>query len=194
VSKTKSARIQDHFADVTDPRRRKVTYPLINVMVIAVCAVICGADDFVAIAEFGEKKRHWFRGFSICEMASLARPLQRHFCGDQTGGVREVSVSWITAVQDITDGEVIAIDGKTLRRSFDAASSKAAIHMVSAGPRRITSAWDRWSWTQRATRSPRSRTAGNAGNLRLFGTIDAMGCQTRLPARSSPGEPITCWR
>jgi len=44
-----SARIQDHFAPLTDPRRRKVTYPLINVVTIAVCAVICGADDFVAI-------------------------------------------------------------------------------------------------------------------------------------------------
>lgn len=44
MSQTKSARIQDHFAELTDPRRREVTYPLINVVVIAVCAVICGAD------------------------------------------------------------------------------------------------------------------------------------------------------
>ena len=60
MSIRKSARLHDHFADLTDPRRRKVTYPLINIVAIAVCAVICGADDFVAIAEFGEKKREWF--------------------------------------------------------------------------------------------------------------------------------------
>jgi len=57
MSITKSAKLHEHFADLTDPRVRKVTYPLINIVVIAVCAVICGADDFVAIAEFGEKKR-----------------------------------------------------------------------------------------------------------------------------------------
>ena len=53
MSKPKSVRIADHFAELTDPRRREVVYPLINVVVIAVCAVISGADDFVAIARFG---------------------------------------------------------------------------------------------------------------------------------------------
>ena len=63
MSRMKSARIQDHFVELTDPRRREVTYPLINVVVIAVCAVICGADDFVAIAKFGRTKRDWFAKF-----------------------------------------------------------------------------------------------------------------------------------
>ncbi len=55
--------IQDHFADLTDPRRRKVTYPLVNIVTIAICAVICGADDFVAIAKFGRVKRKWLSRF-----------------------------------------------------------------------------------------------------------------------------------
>jgi hypothetical protein len=46
----KSARLQERFAELTDPRRREVLYPLTNIVVIAICAVICGADDFVAIA------------------------------------------------------------------------------------------------------------------------------------------------
>ena len=54
-----SIRLQDHFASLVDPRRRKVTYPLVNVVTIAVCAVICGADDFVAIATWGRLKRDW---------------------------------------------------------------------------------------------------------------------------------------
>ena len=57
ISKSASAKIQFHFATLPDPRRRKVTHPLINFIVIA----ICGADDFVAIADFGRKKRRWFR-------------------------------------------------------------------------------------------------------------------------------------
>ena len=52
-------KLQDHFHELTDPRRGEVTYPLINIVVIAICAVICGADDFVTIAEFGKKKRAW---------------------------------------------------------------------------------------------------------------------------------------
>jgi hypothetical protein len=63
VSQAKSVRIQDHFAELTDPRRRKVRYPLINIVVIAVCAVIAGADDFVAIADFGRMMRKWFARF-----------------------------------------------------------------------------------------------------------------------------------
>jgi hypothetical protein len=65
VSKSAGARIQVHFATLPDPRRRKVTHPLINFIVIAICGVICGvicgADDFVAITDFGRKKRRWFR-------------------------------------------------------------------------------------------------------------------------------------
>ncbi|MEQ8694274.1 MAG: transposase family protein, partial [Gammaproteobacteria bacterium] len=57
MSTGKSASIQEHFAELTDPRRREPTYPLVNIVVIAICAVICGADDFVAIAEFGRTKR-----------------------------------------------------------------------------------------------------------------------------------------
>ena len=63
MPKITSARMQDHFAELTDPRRRKVTYPLINIVVIAVCAVIWGADDFVAIARFGRTKRKWLARF-----------------------------------------------------------------------------------------------------------------------------------
>ena len=77
ISKSASARIQVHFATLPDPRRRKVTHPLINFIVIAICGVICGADDFVAIADFGRKKRRWFR--KILDVRSgdtVARPVQ----------------------------------------------------------------------------------------------------------------------
>jgi hypothetical protein len=58
-----SACIRDHFADLTDPRRRKVLYALINTVTVAICAVICGADDFVAIARFGRVKQKWLSQF-----------------------------------------------------------------------------------------------------------------------------------
>jgi len=63
MSEMKSARIQDHFAELTDARRRDVIYPLIDVVVIEVWAVICGANDRVAMAECGRKKQKWATRF-----------------------------------------------------------------------------------------------------------------------------------
>lgn len=133
MSARKSAVLEDHFAELTDPRRREGTYPLINIVVIAVCAVLCGADDFVAIAEFGRLKKKFLEKF-----LDLSSGIPSHdrfnaiFAAIKPAEFEKCLLSWITALHEITKGQVIAIDGKTLRRSFDTASSKAAIHMVSA--------------------------------------------------------------
>jgi len=135
MSKTepKTAKLQDHFRELTDPRCRKVTYPLMNIVVIAVCAVICGADDFVAIAEFGRKKHKWLERFlDLKEGIPSHDRFNAIFAAIKPAEFEKCLLSWISALHEITDGQVVAIDGKTLRRSFDAASSKAAIHMVSA--------------------------------------------------------------
>lgn len=128
-----SSRIKDHFSSLTDPRRREVTYPLINVVTIAICAVVCGADDFVSIAEYGRKKRKW-----LAQFLDLSAGIPSHdrfnaiFAALQPAEFEKCLLSWITALHEISGGQIVAIDGKTLRRSFDAASSKTAIHMVSA--------------------------------------------------------------
>ena len=128
MSKINSARIQQHFENLTDPRRREVTYPLINVVVIAVCAVIYGADDFVAIAKFGRTKRNWFARF-----LDLANGIPSHdrfnaiLAALQPAEYEKYLLGWMAALHEITAGQVIAIDGKTLRRSFDKANSKSAI-------------------------------------------------------------------
>jgi predicted transposase YbfD/YdcC len=133
MPKKPSARIQDHFANLTDPRRRKVTYPLVNIVTIAICAVICGADDFVAIAKFGRAKREW-----LSQFLDLSNGIPSHdrfnaiFAAIKPAEFEACLLSWITALHEITQGQIVAIDGKTLRRSFDAATSKSAIHMVSA--------------------------------------------------------------
>jgi len=128
-----SARIQDHFARLTDPRRRKVVYPLINIVTIAICAVICGADDFVAIAKFGRAKRKWLSRF-----LDLSAGIPSHdrfnaiFAAIKPAEFEACLLSWITALHELTGGQIVAIAGKTLRRSFDRATSKSAIHMISA--------------------------------------------------------------
>ncbi len=58
-----STRIDHHFASLTDPRRSKVTYPLINIITIALCATIAGADDFVAVARWARQHQQWLGQF-----------------------------------------------------------------------------------------------------------------------------------
>jgi predicted transposase YbfD/YdcC len=128
-----SVQLSDHFMGLTEPRRGKVTHPLLTIVTIAVCAVICGADDFVAIAHFGRLKRKWLEKF-----LDLTNGIPSHDRFNQVlAAIRPAEfekclLSWISALHEITDGQLIAIDGKTLRRSYDRASGKSAIHMVSA--------------------------------------------------------------
>jgi hypothetical protein len=128
-----SIRLQDHFASLTDPRRRKVTYPLVNVVTIAICAVICGADDFVAIATWGRLKRD-----GLATILDLEAGIPSHdrfnaiFQAMDPAAFEKCLLGWIAELHEATAGQVVAIDGKTLRGSFDRASGKSAIPMVSA--------------------------------------------------------------
>lgn len=157
MSRAQSVSLQECFSTLTDPRRRKVVYPLINVVTIAICAVLCGADDFVSIAEFGRAKRKWLSKF-----LNLSAGIPSHDRFNAILGALKVAefheclLKLITTLHEVTDGQVVPIDGKTLRRSFDRASGKSAIHMVSAWASTITSPWAKWSWMKRAMKSRRS--------------------------------------
>ncbi len=122
-----------HFASLEDPRvLKRSRHQLIDILVIAICGVICGADDWVFIAEFGEAKKEWFRGF--LELPNGIPSLDtfgRTFSLLSPAAFQESFASWIRSVTGIFEG-LIAIDGKTLRRSHDRRAGKAAIHMVSA--------------------------------------------------------------
>jgi len=63
MNQTAAAAIREHFGELTDPRRREPTYPLLEMVTMALCAVICGADDFVAIAKYARTKKEWFSSF-----------------------------------------------------------------------------------------------------------------------------------
>jgi predicted transposase YbfD/YdcC len=133
MSQSQRVSLRQCFSKLTDPRRRKVVYPLINVVTIAICAVLCGADDFVSIAEFGRAKRKWLSRF-----LDLSAGIPSHDRFNAILGALNVEefqkclLELITTLHEVTEGQVVAIDGKTLRRSFDRASGKSAIHMVSA--------------------------------------------------------------
>ena len=193
MSSITSARIEDHFVDLTDPRRREVTYPLINVVTITLCAVICGADDFVSIAAWGRMKCGW-----LAKLLDLSSGIPSHdrfnaiLAAIKPAEFEKCLLSWITALHEITEGQLVAIDGKTLRRSFDTASSKTAIHMVALGPRPITSVWAKWWLTRRATRSLPYPSCWKSSSFRaLWSPSMRWVAKPRLPRRSSPPAPTT---
>src|ERR1700733_1909824 len=96
-----SSQIKDHFARLTDPRRRKVTYPLINIVTIALCAVIAGADDFVTIAAWGRQKRAW-----LARVLALPGGIPSHdrfnaiFKAIKPAEFERCLLSWITSLHE----------------------------------------------------------------------------------------------
>jgi predicted transposase YbfD/YdcC len=131
--KTTVATITAHFSELDDPRRDNKSHLLMDMIVIAICAVICGADGWTNIELFGHAKHDWFKQF-----LSLPHGIPSHDTFGRVFGVLKAEqfqrcfTSWVQAVHEITEGQTVAVDGKKLRRSYDEALGKQAIHMVSA--------------------------------------------------------------
>ena len=123
----------NHFKDLPDPRQPgKVIYPLAEVLLLCLLAVLAGAETFVDIALFGENKLDFLRRFRPFRDGTPSH--------DQLGDIfatldavkfQHCFVSWVASLTGVA-AEVIAIDGKTVRRSFQKKGGKAPIHMVSA--------------------------------------------------------------
>jgi predicted transposase YbfD/YdcC len=128
------ASIIEHFAKLKDPRiERHKKHRLEDIIVSSICAVLSGAEGWEGIRHYGQAKLAWLRQFiplahGIPADDTIARVMSRL----SAKGLQECFVSWVTAVSEATEGAVVAIDGKTVRRSFDRSRGKRAIHMVSA--------------------------------------------------------------
>jgi predicted transposase YbfD/YdcC len=122
-----------YFKDLPDRRQRgKVVYPLEEILLLCLLAVLAGADSFIDIARFGEKKLDLLRRFRPFRGGTPSHDhLGDIFATLDAGAFQRCFIAWVAAVTE-TPSEVIAIDGKTLRRSYQKKASKAPIHMVSA--------------------------------------------------------------
>jgi predicted transposase YbfD/YdcC len=129
-----AASIVGHFVDLEDPRvERTKRHLLLDIVVIAICAVICGADSWVAVALFGKAKLAWLKRFlELPNGIPSHDTFGRVFARLKPEQFEKCFLQWIAAVSDITAGQVVAIDGKTVRRSHDTGIGRGAIHMVSA--------------------------------------------------------------
>jgi predicted transposase YbfD/YdcC len=175
--------IEAHFSGIEDPRiERQKLHKLLDIIIIAICGVICGADNWVDIEMFGNKKVEWLRQF-----LELPNGIPSHDTFGRVFGLLDAQqfqvcfMEWARAVNQITSGQVIAVDGKKLRGSLDNYLGKGAIYMVNA-------------WASANQVALGQRQVDEKSNeitaipellamLEIAGciiTIDAIGCQTEI--------------
>jgi predicted transposase YbfD/YdcC len=175
--------ISEHFKTLTDPRKAgMISHKLIDIITIAVSAIICGAEDWVGVETFGKAKQNWLKQF-----LELPNGIPSHdtfnsvFNCLSAKELQECFANWMRSIFELTDNEVVAIDGKCLRRSYDRKSGKAAIHMVSAWAHN-----NRLVLGQVKTDAKSNEITAIPELLKLLDikgcivTIDAMGCQRKI--------------
>jgi predicted transposase YbfD/YdcC len=158
----------EHFADLPDPRiERCKRHELLDVVTIALCAVVCGANTWVGVAEFGRSKAAWLRTFLALPNGIPSHDtFGRVFAALDPTAFETAFLGWVRALATATagaTGQVVAIDGKTLRRSHDRANGRGPLHLVSA-----------WAGANRLV----------LGQVAVDEkSSDAMGCQTAIAGK-----------
>jgi predicted transposase YbfD/YdcC len=122
------------FASLLDPRvERTKHHQLLDIVLIAICAVLCGAEGWVEVEAFGKAKKKWLKRFLALPHGIPSHDtFGRVFAALDAAEFQRCFLEWVQAVNVLTAGQVVAIDGKTLRRSHDQRQGKAALHLVSA--------------------------------------------------------------
>ena len=125
--------IESFFENIQDPRHHNKRHKLIDIIFIAICAVVAGADTYEQIENFGKQRKKWLGKFlklphGVPSHDTFGRIFERMLPNE----FQNSFMRWIESVATLTKGQVIAIDGKTLRRSHDRSNDKKVIHMISA--------------------------------------------------------------
>ena len=186
MSKAGVATIPKHFAPLSDPRvEGRTAYPLLNIVFMAICAVICGVETFTGMEVFAESKRGWLSRF-----LALSAGIPSHDTFNDVlahldpAEFERCLLSWVTSLVAVSAGQILAIDGKTLRGSYDKADRKAALHMVS-----VWATKNQLSLGQQAVAAKSNEITAIPQLLELVEiagglvTIDAMGCQKQIAAK-----------
>jgi len=129
-----STQLLEHFKTLEDPRAEHLLeHQLLDIIALTICAVICGADTWVDIENYGQAKEEWLRGFlQLPNGIPSHDTIARLFAALNPEALQACFLSWVRAVANLSQGDVMAIDGKTLRHSYTTGGKRGAIHMVSA--------------------------------------------------------------
>ena len=183
MNNLKGATLFEHLSEIEDPRRELTKlHKLIDILVIAVCASVCGAEGFNEIEEFGESKEEWLKGFlELPNGIPSHDTFRRVFMLIKPEKFQEVFLRWVESVSSRTKGKLVNLDGKRLRGTKSKEKQNQALCMVSA-----------WSEENRMVLGQvRCEEKSNEitaipellSLLELSGcivTIDAMGCQREI--------------
>ena len=177
------ALIETHFGNLRDPRAlHSILHKLIDILIITICATLSGADNFVAIAEYGKEKEEWLRTFlELANGIPSVDTFERLFARLKPEELQKCFIGWMETVHKVTDGELINIDGKTLRGAKEAGSSRSLIHMVS-----VWSASQHLVLGQKKVSEKSNEITAIPPLLKMIAirgclvSIDAMGCQTEI--------------
>jgi predicted transposase YbfD/YdcC len=186
MSQTALVSLPECFADLHDPRREHGRrHNLWDILALTICAVTAGADSWVEVEQYGHDKRALLETFLELPGGIPAHDtLGRVFSLLDPAAFREGFLRWTRALCQATDGRLIALDGKTLRHSFDTASGQGALHLVSAW-----ASENRLVLGQQAVDGKSNEITAVPLILRLLDlkgavvTIDAMGCQKEIAAQ-----------
>lgn len=129
-----TATLEQYFGELKDPRTgNALQHKFMDILIIAICAVICGADGWCEIELFGKKKKTWLKTFlELPKGIPSHNTFGRVFALLNPEEFQQRFMEWVQAIERLTTGQVIAVDGKQLRGSHDHHANKAAIYMVSA--------------------------------------------------------------
>ena len=182
--------IEAHFSGVDDPRiERTRDHPLINILVIAICGVISGADGWTDIEDFGKSKWDWFSRFLDLKNGIPSHDtFGRVFSRIDPEQFQQGFLSWMQTVQQVLPGTVIPIDGKQLRGSHDRKLGKNAIYMVSAWSEANHLVLAQYQVDEKSNEITAIPKLLNVLDITgCIVTIDAMGCQTEIATQIVDG-------
>jgi predicted transposase YbfD/YdcC len=178
-----SKRIIDHFRQIEDPRiERNKRHLLLDIITITIVAVLCGAEGWEDVELYGRLKEGW-----LCRFLELPNGIPSHdtlrrvFVRLNPEQLYGCFMSWVAAVRQQVDGELVAIDGKTVRRSYDSSRGQGPLHLVSAWSHQnglVLGQFETAEASNEITAIP-----GLVQLLDLKGcivTIDAIGCQSEI--------------
>ena len=172
-----------HFNSITDPRiERCKKHELIDILLLAISAVLSGAEGWEDIEDFGRLKLDWLKKYGTFN-AGIPKhdTIARVICRLKADEIEHAFQSWISSLIETTGADIIAIDGKTARRSFTTKDRKSALHTVSAWScqhQLVLGQTAVDSKTNEITAIPELLTMLDIENSII--TLDAMGCQQEI--------------
>jgi predicted transposase YbfD/YdcC len=183
MGKNNSVNIVDHFRNIEDPRiDRRKRHTIWDIIVLTICAVVCGCETWEDIEIYGKEKQQWLKGFLTLPNGIPSHDtIRRLFIRLNPEQLQQCFLSWVEAIRRHTEGEVVSIDGKTARRTHDRSAGKNALHMVSAW-----ASENRIVLGQVKTDEQSNEITAIPELLKLLElkgcivTIDAIGCQTQI--------------